>query len=598
MKSFRIKNLLFFILMPAVIMYLFEAYTHNPFVRMKPGIQVLNIFLFIVIETMVLFITGSLKTALRIMTVVFMILGLGEYYLVEFRGVTLLPWDLGSLGTAAEFVGVYDYVPDIRAVLCILGFIAAFVICHFADLKIGDVGVFSKGTRTRRILLRLAAVLASVFVIVLYTRFVQTDFACRTFGFYTKLFTPTAISERDGTLTAFLMELQYMNVEKPHGYTDEEAEKVLKSYKPVSPDKKANIIVIMNEAFSDLSVLGEFNTDNDYMPFVHELQSGACDDCLTGTLNVSIVGGNTPNTEFEFLTGNSLYFLPEGSIPYQQYVREGIYSLPAYLSEVGYTTVGMHPYYPEGWERGRVYSELGFERSLFIDDFDRNASVVRGYVSDMACSEQLIKEYEANLVTGKPFFSFLVTMQNHSPYEKDPGTVLTDVNIEGGEGISNIETTERYLSLIKRSDEAFRYLTEYFADTEEPVVIVMFGDHQPSDSVVRPIWELQGKDSRNLDEEDVDKRYMVPYVIWANFDIEGGNGKDTSANFLGNKVLDIAGAGKYPYRCFLDDVSEQYPVFSAVRAVDSNGNVQDDKALDRSTAVTDYRKLQYHELFR
>ncbi|MCR5775454.1 MAG: LTA synthase family protein [Lachnospiraceae bacterium] len=597
MKVFRIKNLLFFILLPAVIMYLFEAYTHNPFVRMKPGIQVLNIFLFIVIEIMLLFITGSLKTALRIMTVVFMLLGLGEYYLVEFRGVTLLPWDLGSLGTAAEFVGSYDYVPDIRAVFCILGFIVVFVVCLFADLKLKDVGFFSKGSRSRQILLRIAAVLASVFLIVLYTKFVQTDFARRTFGFYTKLFTPTAISERDGTLTAFLMELQYMNVEKPHGYNDEEAEKALEAYKPVAPDKKADIIVIMNEAFSDLSVLGEFKTDNDYMPFIHELQSGACEDCLTGTLNVSIVGGNTPNTEFEFLTGNSLYFLPEGSIPYQQYVREGIYSMPAYLNEVGYTTVGMHPYYSEGWERDRVYPELGFERSLFLDDFDRNASLVRDYVSDMACSEQVIKEYEANLETGKPFFCFLVTMQNHSPYEKGFSNLPEDVKIEGGEGIDNIGTTERYLALIKRSDEAFRFLTDYFTDKEKPVVIVMFGDHQPSDSVVRPIWELQGKDSRNLSEEDVDKRYMVPYVIWTNFDIEGGNGGDMSANFLGNRVLDIAGAGKYPYRCFLDEVSEEYPVFSAVRAVDGNGNVQDDKTLKQSGLVKDYRNLQYHEMF-
>ncbi len=202
--SFTVKNLILFILIPAAVMYLFEAYTHNPFVRMKPGIQGLNILLFIIIECFFLFITGRQCLSLRIMCVIFMILGLAEYYLVEFRGVTLLPWDIESIGTAAEVAAGYDYVPGVRALLCMLGFIVLFILCRFADLKF-------KG----HIKLRIAGTAVSVLLIVLYTLFVQTEFAERTFGFYTKLFTPTAISERDGTLTAFLMELQYVNVRKP-----------------------------------------------------------------------------------------------------------------------------------------------------------------------------------------------------------------------------------------------------------------------------------------------------------------------------------------------------------------------------------------------
>lgn len=580
-----VKDLILFVLIPAAIMYLFEAFTHNPFVRMKPGIQGLNIILFIIIEFLFLFITGRSSIALRIMCVLFMILGLAEYYLVEFRGVTLLPWDIGSLGTAAEVASGYDYRPGLRAVLCIAGFIVLFILCHFAGLKIrGHYGF------------RAAGAFVSVVLIILYTLFVQTKFAEKTFGFYTKLFTPTAISERDGTLTAFLMELQYMNVKKPGGYSKEAAEEMLSEYEGKAPDEnKANIIVIMNEAFSDLSVLGPFETNEDYMPYVHSLQSDG-KNVITGKLYVSIVGGNTPNTEFEFLTGDSLAFLPEGSIPYQQYVDEGIYAMPAYLKDTGYTTVGMHPYYPGGWERERVYPELGFEKSMFIDDFDKDSEKIRGYISDMACSKQIIKEYENNKDTGRPFFSFLVTMQNHSPYE-DKADMPSDISILYDRELKNKANAERYLSLIKESDEAFRYLTDYFENIDEPTVIVFFGDHEPSDSVVRPVLRIQGKDTGNLSEEDVENRYVVPYVIWANFDIDTKHDCDMSANLLGNEVLKRAGAGYYPYRSFLDEMASNYPVFSAVSCIDDKGRSVDEETKASDPLIEKYRKLQYYELF-
>lgn len=584
--SFTVENLILFILIPGAVMYLFEAYTHNPFVRMKPGIQVLNIILFIVLECILLFITGSLRTALCTMCVLFAVLGLAEYYLVEFRGVPLLPWDIGSLGTAAEVASGYSYMPDLRAVLCIAGFIILFILCLFSDWKI-----------KRGIKIRITGVTVSLSIIVLYTFFVQTEFAGKTFGFYTKLFTPKAISERDGTVTAFLMELQYVNVRKPKGYSAEEAEKMLAEYKPESPsENKADIIVIMNEAFSDLSVLGSFETNEDYMPFVHSLQAEG-KNVITGELNVSIVGGNTPNTEFEFLTGDTLSFLPEGSIPYQQYVKEGIYALPSYLRDQGYTTVGMHPYYAKGWERYKVYPVLGFQKIRFLEDFDKDAEMLRGYVSDRACSDQIIKEYEENLKTGKPFFSFLVTMQNHSPYEDKNGDMPHDVKFETDTPVKNADTAERYLSLIKRSDDAFRYLTEYFSESKKPAVLVFFGDHEPSDSVVRPVYRMTGKDPGALSEEDFENRYVVPYVIWTNFDIETIHGKDTSANLLANDVLKLSGAGAYPYRIFLDEVYDKYPVLSAVRIEDQEGRRYEMKDIASDPVIDKYRKLQYYELF-
>ena len=115
-----------------------------------------------------------------------------------------------------------------------------------------------------------------------------------------------------------------------------------------------------------------------YMPFVHSLMSGA-DNTVSGYLNVSVCGGNTADTEFEFLTGNTMAFLPSGSIPYQQYIKNETPSLAGYLSSLGYVTYAQHPYYGSGWNRETVYPLLGFQNMNFVDDYIQR-TIVRQYV--------------------------------------------------------------------------------------------------------------------------------------------------------------------------------------------------------------------------
>ena len=124
-----------------------------------------------------------------------------------------------------------------------------------------------------------------------------------------------------------------MKVQKPEGYTPQIAEEIAEPYGGAAAasdsekseeeavekdlDTLPNVIVIMNEAFSDLSVFGDFDTDYDYMPFIHSLK----DNVIKGNCYVSVKGGNTANSEYEFLTGDSMAFLPAGSVPYQQYLK-------------------------------------------------------------------------------------------------------------------------------------------------------------------------------------------------------------------------------------------------------------------------------------
>lgn len=584
-----VKNTAYFLLVPAAIMYLFEFFTHNPFATMYIQIQFLNIFLFIMIELFFFFLFGNLKAAQYTEGGIFLVLGVAEYYVYSFRGITILPWDLFSIGTAANVAGTYNYKMEPRAILLIVLFAVLFAVIYFNKVKI------NRGTMQKKVLVRVIGTLICAGVIVSYANYVQQESTVIKWRMYDKLFTPFVLSKRDGTVTAFMMELQYVSVQKPEGYDPDTEAAKLSGYE-VSADAVSdnrisypNIIVIMDEAFSDPAVLGDFKTNEDYMPFVHSLENGA-ENTITGYANVSIIGGNTPNSEYEFLTGNTLAFLPEGCIPYQQYLRHDVDAIPEYLSSIGYSTTGMHPYYSNGWDRKRVYPLLGFERMYFIEDFNSAVKYIRQYITDESSFDRIISEYEKRDET-KPFFMFNVTMQNHSPYTDDYANFNVDVKVDGGKS----DVTDRYLSLIRQTDKAFEELVDYFGNQDDPTIVVIFGDHQPTDSVVEEIWNLNGKKGTELTAEDIQKRYKVPFVIWANYDIDEENGVETSVNYLGNKVLDAAGVPLYPYRQFLEEEAEQYPVLSAIHVVDNKGN--DSTASELKDELIDYRRLQYYEMF-
>ena len=195
-----------------------------------------------------------------------------------------------------------------------------------------------------------------------FVNMLQDDDFQTEYYLYPFLFTPGYMTQVNGMAVTFAMDLEYLAIDKPSGYNADEAKEELAEYADAETEtnqKLPNIIVIMDEAFADLKVLDEFYTNVDYMPFVHSMQNGK-ENTVSGYLNVSVCGGNTANSEFEFLTGITMAFLPTGSIPYQQYIKQDIPSLASYLSGLGYQTYAQHPYLASGWNRDKVYEWMGF----------------------------------------------------------------------------------------------------------------------------------------------------------------------------------------------------------------------------------------------
>ena len=603
----RIYSGAFMFLFPIMTFYLFDGYTHNPFTTMKLVPQLLNIIFFELVMLFFFGLFGRLRTALMVQTGFFMLAGLANYFVLSFRSAPIMPWDIYSIRTAASVAGGFSYKLDTPQILILLGFVLLLVLEFFCRISL-------KGCRLYKRLILIAA----PFVLLWgFTTMLHQPACISRLRLYDKLFTPAVMSKRCGNSVAFLMELKYISVDKPEGYKAENARELLLSYagsstentgeaatdasgitvsgpadhSAVASGSRPNIIVIMNEAFSDLSVLGDFETNEDYMPFIHSLQKGA-DNTVTGFLNTSVLGGNTANTEFEFLTGHTMAFLPQGSVAYQQYVKSATPALPSHLKELGYKTVAMHPYHATGWDRNRVYPLLGFDEMYFLEDYE-NIHYVRKYTDDATCYRKIIEAYENK--GDEPLFVFNVTMQNHSPYTEDFDNFQADITAEQ----AGSHTLDNYLSLMRLSDTAFQELVSYFENADEDTILVFFGDHQPTMSVSRPIRKLNGTSTENLSDEENSLYYKVPFVVWANFDIPEQSGVETSAGFLGADVLDYCALPLSPYERFLLELQDTYPSVTsqAVLSADDTLSTVTDLQRESDTSLNEYQTLQYYLLF-
>lgn len=149
-------------------------------------------------------------------------------------------------------------------------------------------------------------------------------------------------------------------------------------------------------------------------------------------------------------------FLPNGSIPYQQYIKSRTPSLAGYLKSLGYATYAQHPYQASGWSRDKVYPLLGFDNLDFMEDY-RDVSYVRNYISDASDMEHIIETYEKNKASGKPAFIFNVTMQNHGGYTDTYMNLTNDIQSQYAS-----EPLNQYLTLIHKTDQALENLIDYF----------------------------------------------------------------------------------------------------------------------------------------
>ena len=510
-------------------------------------------------------------------------------YVKQFKGIPLLPWDISVIKTAAGVASNYQLTFNVQILFTLTVINVIFTLLFWLPK--------AKKTKQRMIYRTICLFLSAAILITFY----GTDFFQVTFGATPDFFNQARGYENYGAIAEFFVNTRYLSLEKPHGYDVETLATQLKEnttstqtitetalgQRPNATVEHPNIITIMNEAFSDLQVIGKFETDKDYLSFENSMKDDK--NTIQGNVYVSTIGTGTSNTEYEFLTGNSMAFLPIGSNAYTLYEKHTQPGFAMTLSDQNYSTTAFHPYYKENWNRVNTYQYMNFDRYIGIEDIT-NYQKLRNYISDEWDFQHVINLYEQR-DTSKPFFMFNVTMQNHSPYNTG---LLRDVHITSMKG--DYPQTEEYLSIIRRSDMALEQLVNYFKNVSEPTIILMYGDHQPfiEDEFYE---ELYGKSLHDLSDAENQRRYITHFFMWANYDIPSGTIPYISANYLSTLLAENANVKLTPYQNFQQNIYQDVPVVSALGCIDKGGNyfVYGDTNT-HSNRLQTYAQLAYNNL--
>lgn len=593
-KEERIALTVFFLTPLVALLFLEYANPAGPgliFYSIRPSCLLrfgVTAFLFYIVMGFLFALTGSMRFSGCFLCIFSIIFSLTNYFTTTFRGIPILASDLTIMGTAMNVVGNYKYSLDLTRTITLLGLITwCILLFRVKRLRL------PKGKKRISSILGSAAICFASFWIMIYTPVMTVTPMHVTVN----TFRPIKSYRKNGCVLTFMRSIQLMIIHKPDGYSANAAEEIAAPYRSETSSgnaKTPNVIAIMDEAFADLQAVGDFRTSEDVMPFYHSLTKNT----VKGFSYVSVFGGQTANTEFEFLTGLSKTFVPASATPYQLYIKSLLPGLTTHLGNQDYQgMLAFHPFRANGYNRDHVYPNLGFSDFISLKDLDVSASdKIRNFVSDAADFQVIIDQYEqAKKKSNAPFYLFNVTMQNHSGYDQDFDNLDMPISIE--EKCDDPEL-KRYLNLIHHSDTALKSLIEHFSKQKDPTVIVFFGDHEPglSNEVYSKIL---GKNVEKLSAEENMNLYKTPFLIWANYDIEEQENVNISMNYLSTLMLESTGMKLSPFNQFLLDIHKQIPVLTTNGYFGEDGSYYSlkDESSPYYESLRKYQILQYNDLF-
>jgi phosphoglycerol transferase MdoB-like AlkP superfamily enzyme len=400
-------------------------------------------------------------------------------------------------------------------------------------------------------------------------------------------FEPRVSARLNGLLVEWAMSAADPEFDMPENYNRPEIERIARAYPPanesnpaVSSKKPPNLIIFLIESFMDPLDLGVRIT-SDPIPTFHELrrQRG------NGTVVVPIFGGTSANTEFELLTGLSMYFLPGESCPYRQFISMDIPSLPRLLHQHGYQTTAILADPPYLFNRKAVLGHLGFDDCRFPEE---DPATPRSRDDEFAADSAIVDAAIAASRKSNPYFIFAFTGGTHYPwsYQDFKNSALDVVGPMAEPQHSRLKT---YINALNEADKSLKKLIEHFEKTEQRTAILIMGDHLPA---LQEIYSTVGffkTDSLS----QIRKRYQVPAVLWCNWPASKEDFL-CSANAIPVRLLQFMGLRPSGSLALTADVYAHFPVLSGyVKTFDGRLFPSRAANLPSQSLLDSYRLIQY-----
>ncbi len=536
---------------------------------------ILNVLIVYGLIVIIAAISKSIKAAFISVFVFSILLAVTDHFVVQTRSYEIQFSDIKSISTAMSVAGGYTFT--------VSNYCAGAL---FAALPVLLALIFNKFPKFEGMLPRTTGTVCGALSMAIVMILVSTSFGSTLISYHVQYW-KYRTSEYNGFFLGLLKSITATPIRMPDGYT---VDTLISGLEDVLGENAAaeqeienkdlpNVIVVMNETFSDLNYASLLSghdgipTNIDPLEYFNSFNDGD-DNVIKGYAYASIFGGNTANSEFEFLTGNSMAFIQSTMVPYNNLLsKDNAFSIVDIFNKYGYYTVGMHPEDKTNWSREKIYSYFGFDEQYFLRDNNTfvddkeltEEQMFRGHVSDKTVYEKIISLYE-NKSEESPCFIFAVTMQNHGGYN----TSDFDYTVKATD--NNNSKLNEYLSSIKKSDDDLKTLFDYFSNADEETIIVFYGDHQPSlnDNVYSTYFGLDGDSST---EENMTK-YVIPYMMWTNtsFGKNDTEGSFTSLNYLSPRLLDIIGLNKTAYLSLVRQVEKEAPIINAFGWWDNDMN--------------------------
>lgn len=460
-----------------------------------PAIAVLNIAPIVLVQLLLYFLTMRAWIANLITGAAVSVLTLINYFKLAFRDDPFLFEDIMLFKEAGDMAGKYEIALTTEMWLMFGVVIVSTLVLAF----VGNARFRALACRAAAIGLSAAAVLIFIFNFAMnssvYDSVSNNDLINQ--------WNSTEVYVSKGFIYPFLNSMNSAFPEKPEGYSPAKAQEILAQYEDgdIPADEKINVVGIMLEAYNDFSKFDSIDWRSDPYDIWHKIEK----ESISGEIVTNIFAGGTIDSERTFMTGYADF----GSlrVPTASYVQ--------YFRDQGYFTEGSHPCYEWFYNRTNINANLGFDEYWFVEN--RYTQWTDGDVAyDNIFFPDILDLYEDATEEGdKPYFQFNVSYQNHGPYPEVPSSggkkYVSSKYSDVEENIAN----NYFHGVRNTSQHVWNYLNELRRD-EEPVVVVMFGDHNPWFGDGNSVYDELGINIDTNSQEGFLNYYSTPYYIWAN----------------------------------------------------------------------------------
>ncbi len=314
--------------------------------------------------------------------------------------------------------------------------------------------------------------------------------------------------ENNGLAYSILNSVYSSNVAKPEGYNYDNMKKIKDSIninKSINDKHKyKNVIAIQLESFMDPTLIEGIQYNIDPIKNFRKISNNT----RSGDINVSTIGGGTVRSEFEFLTGNNLDYMPVGEIPYVSSIgKKTIESIANIMESKDYETTAIHNFQGNFYARDNVFSNLGFSRYIPME-YMQNVNSSKGlYQSDSLIFDNIKNVIKLN---NNNKFIFGITVGTHGSYSLanlDGNPEVKVISNTKNISSENIDKITDYVNRLYKLDKEIGLFMEYIEKLEDETLVVMYSDH------IASIYQTQSENYK----KDV---YEVPYFIYSTIENE------------------------------------------------------------------------------